>query len=93
MIRNVNAYTNKTDKGQKTLIVLTFRFARMVHVNLRAEVDEMREEMTEELAKIGEDMQMSATLTTEQTGEEEAAAVPEVAYSGIVFLAFDLQPS
>ncbi|XP_063865989.1 uncharacterized protein LOC135103519 isoform X2 [Scylla paramamosain] len=46
-----------------------------------AKVEEVREEMKEELGKIAEDMQMSATQTTEQPKEEEVAAVTEVAHS------------
>ncbi|XP_063865988.1 uncharacterized protein LOC135103519 isoform X1 [Scylla paramamosain] len=49
-----------------------------------AKVEEVREEMKEELGKIAEDMQMSATQTTEQPKEEEVAAVTEVAHSGLI---------
>ncbi|MPC63521.1 hypothetical protein E2C01_057619 [Portunus trituberculatus] len=50
-------------------------------------VEEVREEMKEELVKIAEDMQVSATQTrtTEQVEEEEAIAVPEITYSGTVY--------
>ncbi|XP_045104038.1 uncharacterized protein LOC123499702 [Portunus trituberculatus] len=49
-------------------------------------VEEVREEMKEELVKIAEDMQVSATQTrtTEQVEEEEAIAVPEITYSGVI---------
>uniref|UniRef100_A0A0P4WNT6 CUB domain-containing protein n=1 Tax=Scylla olivacea TaxID=85551 RepID=A0A0P4WNT6_SCYOL len=49
-----------------------------------AKVEEVREEMKEELGKIAEDMQMSATQTTEQPKGEEVAAVTEVAHSGLI---------
>lgn len=53
-------------------------------MNTLTKVQEVREEMKEELAKIAGDMQMSANQTSEQLEEKEAGVVPEVAHSGVI---------